>query len=75
MRAVLHNTDIYSVFSETAADDPMQANGYLTGNKVPGVAYSDRFKMFKFLGSDEVWAKCNLKFCMEEDDPRCITVS
>ena len=48
--------------------------GYLSGTKEAGMAYSDKLKMFKFPGTQQVWAKCELRFCVEDDDPRCITV-
>ena len=54
--------------------NPMIGGNYLTGADELGMAYSDVFKMFKFPGSDLIWAKCELRFCLEEDDPRCITV-
>ena len=47
---------------------------YLSGFNQWGMAYSDVFKMFKFPGTNLIWAKCNLRFCSEEEDPRCITV-
>jgi len=57
----------------TAGVNPMSFNGYLTGSKHAGYAYSDKLKMFKFPGTEQVWAKCTLRFCVEDDDPRCIT--
>jgi len=47
--------------------------GYLSGGDQFGYAYSDKLKMFKFPGTNQVWAKCELRFCVERDDPRCIT--
>ena len=59
-------------------DDPLVTSntipGYLSGTKEAGMAYSDKLKMFKFPGTQQVWAKCELRFCVEDDDPRCITV-
>ena len=54
--------------------DPMIPGGYLSGEDELGMAYSDVFRMFKFPGTNSVWAKCELRFCFERDDPRCITV-
>ena len=54
--------------------DPMINGNYLSGFNQWGMAYSDVFKMFKFPGTNLIWAKCNLRFCSEEEDPRCITV-
>jgi hypothetical protein len=59
--------------SNQPANDPMQNGGYLSGADELGYAYSDVFKMFKFPGAGMVWAKCELRFCVESDDPRCIT--
>ena len=63
----------------TQSIDPMVGApgylGYLSGAKEAGMAYSDKLKMFKFPGTRQVWAKCTLRFCVEDDDPRCITVS
>jgi hypothetical protein len=65
--------------SSAAADPTAQAGtpsaGYLSGPQEKGVAYSDKLKMFKFPGSGVVYSKCTLRFCVEWDDPRCITVS
>ena len=55
--------------------DPMTGGRYLSGVREAGIAYSDKLKMFKFPGTQQVWAKCELRFCVEDDDPRCITVS
>ena len=54
--------------------DPMQNGNYLSGADERGMAYSDVFKMFKFPGKNSVWAKCELRFCFQANDPRCITV-
>lgn len=53
--------------------DPMANGNYLSGADELGMAYSDVFKMFKFPGAGMVWVKCELRFCVEADDPRCIT--
>merc|ERR1719233_1197284 len=55
------------------ADPVTDSAGYLTGSDEPGVAYSDVFKVFKFPGSNFIRAKCTIRFCVEKNDPNCIT--
>jgi len=62
------------VYPGDEATDPMLTGlGYLAGQEELGMAYSDQLKMFKFPGTTSVWARCELRFCVEKNDPRCIT--
>ena len=54
--------------------DPKSNGSYLSGFNQSGMAYSDVFRMFKFPGKNLIWVECELRFCVDRNDPRCITV-
>jgi len=53
-------------------EDPLQPGKYLSGEKEVGIAYSDRMELISF-STGQIWATCNLWYCTDAKDIRCIT--